>query len=182
MKQDNLNSFLAVAERLRVRGLCQNDGSSSSNSTNSKSSRHSQAEKPKPPSSRLAETPTGSSSSFTEPALKRPRVSQDDDIEEIPPTTPVVKQEMSAANQHEAESYQLAENYDESMQGSEYGEEYYEDEMGYSAAEGAMMDPSQSKGRRQYQSPSHSLEELSSKWSWTVLSNDNLPQLVWRLS
>lgn len=143
--QDNLNSFLAVAERLRVRGLCQNDGSSS-NSTNSKSSRHSQAEKPKPPSSsRLAETPTGSSSSFTEPAIKRPRVSQDDDIEEIPPTTPVVKQEMSAANQHEADNYQLAETYDESMQGSEYGEEYYEDEMGYSAAEGAMMDPSQSK-------------------------------------
>merc|ERR1719493_540803 len=45
VKQDNLNSFLAVAERLRVRGLCQNEG------------------------------PAGSSS-FTEPAVKRPRVSQ----------------------------------------------------------------------------------------------------------
>ena len=52
MKQDNLNSFLAVAERLRVRGLCQNDGSS--NSSNSKSSRQPQPEKPKP--SRLSET------------------------------------------------------------------------------------------------------------------------------
>ena len=156
VKQDNLNSFLAVAERLRVRGLCQNEGSA--NSSNSKSSRHSQAEKPK--SSRLSET--SGSASFTEPSgIKRARVSQDDDIEEIP-AAPVVKQEMSATtNQHE--DYQLAETYDESMQGSEYGEEYYEDEMGYSAAEGAMMDPSQSKGRRQYQSSSHSLEELSSK-------------------
>ena len=144
VKQDNLNSFLAVAERLRVRGLCQNDGPGGSGGSNnsSKSSRLSQAEKPK--HSRLAD-PAGSSS-FTEPAVKRPRVSQDDDIEEIP-ATPVVKQETPQSNQHE--DYQLAETYDESMQGSEYGEEYYEDEMGYSGAEGAMMDPSQSKGRSQ---------------------------------
>ena len=79
-------------------------------------------------------------------------MSQDDDIEEVPPA-PVVKQELSEpstrpqSNQHE--DYQLAETYDESMQGSEYGEEYYDDDVGYSAAEGAMMDPSQSKGRSQ---------------------------------
>ena len=144
VKQDNLNSFLAVAERLRVRGLCQNDGPGGSGGSNnsSKSSRLSQAEKPK--HFRLAD-PAGSSS-FTEPAVKRPRVSQDDDIEEIP-ATPVVKQENPQSNQHE--DYQLAETYDESMQGSEYGEEYYDDDVGYSAAEGAMMDPSQSKGRSQ---------------------------------
>ena len=148
VKQDNLNSFLAVAERLRVRGLCQNDSSSTNTTNNSKSSRLSQAEKPK--HSRLSE-PTGSSS-FAEPSIKRPRVSQDDEIEEIPPA-PVVKHEMSEPSNRsqssQQEDYQLAETYDESMQGSEYGEEYYEDEMGYSGAEGTMMDPGQSKGRSQ---------------------------------
>ena len=143
VKQDNLNSFLAVAERLRVRGLCQNEGTNNSNST----PKLSNAEKPKV--SRPIDT---ASSSFTEPTMKRSRVSQDDDIEEIP--TPVVKQEMTEpshrAQPSQHEDYQLAENYDESMQGSEYGEEYYEEEMGYAGAEGAMMDPSQSKGRSQY--------------------------------
>ena len=114
VKQDNLNSFLAVAERLRVRGLCQNDGPGGSGGSNnsSKSSRLSQAEKPK--HSRLAD-PAGSSS-FTEPAVKRPRVSQDDDIEEVSPA-PVVKQELSEpSNQYQSnqeEDYQMAETYDE---------------------------------------------------------------------
>ena len=141
VKQDHLNSFLAVAERLRVRGLCQNEGSSDTSK-----SKISNAEKPK--TSRQSDT---GSSSFTEPSGKRPRVSHDDDIEEIP--APVVKQELTESSgrsqpvQHE--DYQLTETYDESMQGSEYGEEYYEDEMGYSGAEGTMMDPGQSKGRSQ---------------------------------
>jgi len=137
VKQDHLNSFLAVAERLRVRGLCQNEGSSDTSK-----SRISNAEKPK--TTRQSDT---GSSSFTEPSGKRSRVSHDDDIEEIP--APVVKQELTESSgrsqpvQHE--DYQLTETYDESMQGSEYGEEYYEDEMGYSGAEGTMMDPGQSK-------------------------------------
>lgn len=142
VKQDNLNSFLAVAERLRVRGLCQNDGASN----NSKPSRISNAEKPK-----VSRPSEAGSSSFIEPSVKRPRVSHDEDIEEIP--APAVKQELteptSRAQPAQHEDYQLTETYDESMQGSEYGEEYYEDEMGYSGAEGAMMDPSQSKGRSQ---------------------------------
>ena len=174
VKQDNLNSFLAVAERLRVRGLCQNDSSSSSNSNNSKSSRLSQAEKPK--HSRLSE-PTGSSS-FTEPSIKRPRVSHDDDIEEIPPA-PVVKQELSdpsnRSQSSQQEDYQLAETYDESMQGSEYGEEYYEDDVAYSAAEGAMMDPSQSKGRN----PSL---QLFGRTLFQTRNTSPILVVVWRLS
>jgi len=167
VKQDNLNSFLAVAERLRVRGLCQNEGSGGS-SGNSKLSNNS--EKPK---SRQSEP------SLSEPGVKRPRLGssfsqhQDDDIEELPtpvavkqelsePTppiapppirrTPIVPSTQPVAQQfvpptQPQDDYQIAETgqYDESMQGSEYGDySGYEDEMAY--AEGAMMDQSQSKG------------------------------------
>ena len=55
-------------------------------------------------------------SSFTEPSTKRPRVSQDDDIEEVTPA-PVVNQELSEpSNQYQSnqeEDYQMAETYDE---------------------------------------------------------------------
>jgi len=168
VKQDHLNSFLAVAERLRVRGLCQNENSAGPSGTTKFTNN---TEKPK---SRPSE------SSYSEPSAKKPRVSssfaqpQDDDIEELP--APVaVKQELSDPTPPIApppirrapaplvqapqpivpqfvpppqpqEDYQIAESgqYDESMQGSEYGDySGYEDEMGY--AEGGMMDQSQGK-------------------------------------
>ena len=159
VKQDHLNSFLAVAEKLRVRGLCQNNSDLSSSSSGPKQASHS--EKPKPP--------RPSDTSFTEPAIKRSRPSlaqesQDDDIEELP--GPVVKQEVgeplatptpgSSSRVRPAplpgghapahDDYQVAQSdqYDE----GEYGDyEGYEDEMGY-GAEGAIMDPSQAKGKK----------------------------------
>ena len=72
IKQDHLNSFLALAEKLRVRGLCQN---------NFETSGPKQAS-PEPPRAR-------DDTSFTEPAIKRSRPSlakesQEDDIEEPP--------------------------------------------------------------------------------------------------
>jgi len=171
VKQDHLNSFLAVAERLRVRGLCQNENSAGpSGSSTTKFTNN--TEKPK---SRPSDT------IYSEPSAKKPRIgssfsqSQDDDIEEVP--APVaVKQELSdptppiapppirrappnpivhtpqpivqqfAPPPPPQEDYQIAESgqYDESMQGSEYGDySGYEDEMGY--AEGSMMDQSQGK-------------------------------------
>ena len=71
IKQDHLNSFLALAEKLRVRGLCQN---------NFETSGPKQAS-PEPPRAR------DTSFTFTEPAIKRSRPSlakesQEDDIEE----------------------------------------------------------------------------------------------------
>ena len=156
VKQDHLNSFLAVAERLRVRGLSQGDKQSSSSS--------SQPEKPK---SRPNE------SSLTEPSFKRSRVSdesQDDDIiEEIP--APIVKLEQgdqtistpgSSQSRHvrvpqvsgvpgQQAEYQMVDpgQYEDSLQGGEeYGDEYgYDEDMAY-GAEGALMDPNQSKGRK----------------------------------
>jgi len=152
VKQEHLNTFLAVAEKLRVRGLCQNDsGSSSSNSKQFSS--HSEKPKARP-----------SDTSFSEPSHKRPRPgaqvqeSQDDDIEELP-VAPVVKQETgvdpgasstpgSSSRLSRADSeYQVADpgagGYDE----AEYGEEYgYEDDMEYGAEGG--MDPGQAKERK----------------------------------
>jgi len=177
VKQDHLNSFLAVAERLRVRGLCQNENSAGpSGSSTTKFTNN--AEKPKLQARQ-------SDSSFSEPSSKKPRIgsfsqSHDDDIEELPapvavkqelsdptppiapppirraPTTPIVHAPQPVVQQFAPppppqEDYQIAESgqYDESMQGSEYGDySGYEDEMGY-GAEGGMMDQSQGKGLSQ---------------------------------
>jgi len=148
VKQENLNSFLAVAEKLRVRGLSQGDTNEATNSAKTTKIPSSQPEKSK---ARVSDI------SFSEPSLKRPRPShesQDDDIiEEIPPS--IVKQEVGdqsqatpgsssrqvrpAPTQHD---YQLTDpgQYDET---ADYAEEYgYEDEMGY--AEG-VLDPNQAK-------------------------------------
>jgi len=173
VKQDHLNSFLAVAERLRVRGLCQNENSAGS-SGNSTTKFTNNAEKPK-----LQARP--SESSFSEPSSKKSRIgsftqSHDDEIEELPapvavkqelsdpsppiapppirraPIAPIVHTPQPVVQQFAPppppqEDYQIAESgqYDESMQGSEYGDySGYEDEMGY-GAEGGMMDQSQGK-------------------------------------
>ena len=163
VKQDHLNSFLAVAERLKVRGLCQNDGSRPS-SGGVKSAPPPAMERPKP---RPVEHSTPQHSS-AEPQAKRPRPSlplatqEEDEIEELPPPPPQVKLEAEGAvaeagplrrgsAQHypaEQHHYPMAqEGYDESMQGSEYGDySGYEDEMGYMDGQG--VDPTQGgKGR-----------------------------------
>ena len=151
VKQDHLNSFLAVAERLRVRGLCQNENSDPTAATRFTSN----PEKSKP---------GRGSDAGPEPSAKRPRPSfpapqpqsstisaQDDDIEEIPaPVVTVKKEEVAGpARVPPHEEYQIAEaGYDDSGQGeyADYG--YEEDEMGY--AEGAMLEQSQGKGRHDF--------------------------------
>ena len=153
VKQEHLNTFLAVAEKLRVRGLCQNDSGSNSSSSNSKHfSSHSEKPKARP-----------SDTSFSEPSHKRPRPgaqvqeSQDDDIEEVP-VAPVVKQETADPTSTPGSSsrlarpdtdYQVADPgagaYDDQGM-AEYGEEYgYEDDMEY--GEGGGIDPGQAKGK-----------------------------------
>jgi len=147
VKQDHLNSFLAVAERLRVRGLCQNENSDPTAATRFTSN---------PEKSKPGRGPDAG----PEPSAKRPRPSfpapqpqsstisaQDDDIEEIPaPVVTVKKEEVAGpARVPPHEEYQIAEaGYDDSGQGeyADYG--YEEEEMGY--AEGAMLDQSQGKG------------------------------------
>jgi len=165
VKQENLNSFLAVAEKLRVRGLSQGDTNEATNSAKTTKIPSSQPEKSK---ARVSDI------SFSEPSLKRPRPShesQDDDIiEEIPPS--IVKQEVGdqsqatpgsssrqmrpAPTQHD---YQLTDPglYDET---ADYAEEYgYEDEMGY--AEG-VLDPNQAKDSKKPSTSPRGLETMAS--------------------
>ncbi|XP_023321933.1 protein tramtrack, beta isoform isoform X9 [Eurytemora carolleeae] len=76
VKQEHLNSFLSVAEKLRVRGLCQNNGKDTNKPKDNKT---------KVRAAEPSETPA-----------KRPKFDQidDDEIEEIKPTEPpTVKQE-----------------------------------------------------------------------------------------
>ena len=120
--QDDLNSFLAVAEDLRVKGLTQGGGSSD-NTSKSKS------EPSKYPSVRPRESQMSS-----EPPSKKGRVvpevpSYDDDIQEVLP----VKSEPGAAPAAGASHYDgsqdqnqvaLEEQYDESYDYGQYGEGY----------------------------------------------------------
>ena len=121
--QDDLNSFLAVAEDLRVKGLTQGGGSSD-NTSKSKS------EPSKYPSVRPRESQMSS-----EPPSKKGRgvvpevPSYDDDIQEVLP----VKSEPGAAPSAGASHYDgsqdqnqvaLEEQYDESYDYGQYGEGY----------------------------------------------------------
>jgi len=92
--QDELNSFLAVAEELKVKGLTQNNSSSSNNTKTSpqpaKSSRSADRETPAPPAKRARPSTAMSSGSSTPAAIPAPPIPQpddddDDDIQEVVP-------------------------------------------------------------------------------------------------
>merc|ERR1719228_1352708 len=145
--QEELNSFLAVAEDLKVKGLTQGN-----NSSDSKSSHTAPPPRPDPPKARLPDP--------TPPPVKRPRPGpspsqqprqiapsqpaysqeQDDDIQEV---APIVKSEPASHVPAEAQ-YQQGQGIvaDPNM---EYGEEYGEYE-GYEEGDydNAMMDPNMS--------------------------------------
>jgi len=141
--QEELNSFLAVAEDLKVKGLTQGN-----NSSDSKSSHTAPPPRPDPPKARLPDP--------TPPPVKRPRPGpspsqqprqiapsqpayqeQDDDIQEV---APIVKSEPASHVAAEAQ-YQQGQGIvaDPNM---EYGEEYGEYE-GYEEGDydTSMMDP-----------------------------------------
>ena len=140
VKQEHLNSFLAVAEKLRVRGLCQDGKSSSSSSSKDNQSK---------PRSRVA-------SSNDTPTPKRPKFSssEENDIQEIP-VTPAVKQEKTetaatavypAAAAVVAQDMMVVNPEDYGGEGEDYGE-YYDDDGGYAGGVDP-VDPTQSgKGK-----------------------------------
>ena len=139
VKQEHLNSFLSVAEKLRVRGLCQND--------------------PKPPakdpkSSRPRSTAPRPDKSET-PSAKRAKLDSaeeaaavdgvDDDVQEIAAASPLVKEEKLDALAARAgggfgaaaappQAVQLVDSYSTEEYGAgeseDYGE-YYEEEANY---------------------------------------------------
>jgi len=105
--QEELNSFLAVAEELRVKGLTQNQAPSSAQPSHSKST--APPFKPRPPESPHRNRPT----------TKAP---VEEEVQEV---TPVVKSEVVAAADYEGMLEE--ENYQE----EEYGEQYLEGSQGY---------------------------------------------------
>jgi len=92
--QDELNSFLAVAEDLKVKGLTQNNSSDSNSSSKPKSEASSNVPRPRPPRqdepsfSKRAQTVTSN-----QPSAQR--IHEDDEIQEV---VPIVKQEPLPAN------------------------------------------------------------------------------------
>ena len=143
VKQDHLNSFLAVAKRLKVRGLCEDLHSSSTSQTEKQKFTHSPdlaQQEPKPKRSR-----------------PDPVTHEEDEVQELAPLE--VKLELDGgtnsvahsivADQQQHEHYPMVqEGYDDGLQESEYGDTSgYEDGTGYMEVHGG--GPTQgSKGGR----------------------------------
>jgi len=145
--QEELNSFLAVAEELRVKGLTQNNQGGSSSSASKKDS-FSTAPRPQAAAPRLPDPV---------PPPKKPRPAaapsysghDDDDIQEVMPT---VKTEPLQAAAAVPEPYQQQEQGGQLQQvddGMGYDEEGYEDYGQYGADggyEGTLVDADGNKG------------------------------------
>jgi len=150
--QEELNSFLAVAEELRVKGLTQNNQSGNNSSSSSKKEPFSAAPRPQAAAPRLPDPV---------PPPKKPRPAaaptyathDDDDIQEVMPT---VKTEPLQAAAAAPEPYQQQEQGGQLQQvddGMGYDEEGYEDYGQYGAEggyEGTLVDADGNKG---FQSP-----------------------------
>ena len=147
--QEELNSFLAVAEELRVKGLTQNNQSGNNSSSSSKKEPFSAAPRPQAAAPRLPDPV---------PPPKKPRPAaaptyathDDDDIQEVMPT---VKTEPLQAAAAAPEPYQQQEQGGQLQQvddGMGYDEEGYEDYGQYGAEggyEGTLVDADGNKGR-----------------------------------
>jgi len=145
--QEELNSFLAVAEELRVKGLTQNNQGGSSGASSKKDS-FSTAPRPQAAAPRIPDPV---------PPPKKPRPAaapsysghDDDDIQEVIPT---VKTEPLQAAAVASEPYQQQEQSGQLQQvddGMGYDEEGYEDYGQYGAEggyEGTLVDADGNKG------------------------------------
>jgi len=146
--QEELNSFLAVAEELRVKGLTQNNQSGNNSSSSSKKEPFSAAPRPQAAAPRLPDPV---------PPPKKPRPAaaptyathDDDDIQEVMPT---VKTEPLQAAAAAPEPYQQQEQGGQLQQvddGMGYDEEGYEDYGQYGAEggyDGTLVDADGNKG------------------------------------
>ena len=151
MAQEELNSFLAVAEELQVKGLTQGGGGSSSQSAPSKP-RPQQSDPVPAPRPRPTEQPRHTAPPAPQARPKPPApytaMVQDDDIQEVMP----IKSEPApyAAPPPPAASHQQG-GVVAQMEEEQYGEEGYEDYGGYEGGEGydqGLMEGDQNKGRR----------------------------------
>jgi len=143
--QEELNSFLAVAEDLKVKGLTQGNNSDSKQSHAPAQSRPDPPKPRIPPPEHSAPPPIKRPRPGPSPQQSRPSLptqqsyqEQDDDIQEV---QPIVKSEPTAPP--EASQYAAPHQGVVADPNMEYGEEYGEYE-GYEDYDASMMDPNMS--------------------------------------
>jgi len=160
--QDELNSFLAVAEELRVKGLTQNNGSQSANtkSSSSSSSHHQAPKSPTPskssrPSDRESAPPPKRPRPAPAPIAPPPPLHDDDDIQEVVPVKSEPRDTSSAVIANTSnDMYQAAPSNQQTMalaaeDDISYGaDESYDDYGSYDQEgyDGQMMDPNMAGG------------------------------------
>jgi len=150
--QEELNTFLAVAEELQVKGLTQGGGGSNQTAT-SKPKSEPPPPRPRPPEPSRAPAPAPrprptvpptSSASFVPPTSHSDIA--DDDIQEVMP----IKTELPSSYQPTAPAAAPHHDGTVAMQEEQYGEEGYEDYGGYEGGEGygdaSMLEGDQNKG------------------------------------
>jgi len=165
--QDDLNSFLQVAEDLRVKGLTQNNSGTAIDTSKTTTSVPKTEPRIEPHTPRVPDpTPIGAKRPRPSPSVSRilpkPVAEQDDDIEEIVPivksepreptpavmtTTPTLVVQQQSMTMYEDESQMMTtmdtEQYDDSY--AEYDEQYaeqgYENSMVAPQDNGAGPDP-----------------------------------------
>jgi len=149
--QEELNTFLAVAEELQVKGLTQG-GSGSNQTATSKPKSEPPPPRPRPPEPSRAPAPAPrprptvpptSSASFVPPTSHSDIA--DDDIQEVMP----IKTELPSSYQPTAPAAAPHHDGTVAMQEEQYGEEGYEDYGGYEGGEGygdaSMLEGDQNK-------------------------------------
>ncbi|XP_023339259.1 protein tramtrack, beta isoform isoform X36 [Eurytemora carolleeae] len=174
--QDELNSFLAVAEELRVKGLTQNNGSQSAKG------REPVSKSPPPIKSnaRPSERDSG-------PPPKRPRPTpptqitppDDDDIQEVVPVKSEPR-DSSAVISTPGDMYQPSSNQQSLAltEEDDYGQdESYDDygQYGDGSYDGQMMDPSMAGGADGNKVLVSSLHELDRFVNENISSRDGVP-------
>jgi len=154
--QEELNSFLAVAEELRVKGLTQNNQSNSGASSHTKKDSYSAPRPAPPPAPRIPDRDP------VPPPQKKRNISsyapssaphEDDDIQELMPTvktepiqvTPTIPPEPYHPQEPGGQLQQVDDglNYDDEEGYEDYGQ-YGAEEGGY---EGTLVDADGNKGR-----------------------------------
>jgi len=152
--QEELNTFLAVAEELQVKGLTQGGSGSSNQNPSSKPKSDPPPPRPRPPEPSRAPAPAPrprptapptSSAPFAPPPSSHSDIA-DDDIQEVMP----IKTELPSSYQPSAPAATPHhQGTVASMEEEQYGEEGYEDYGGYEGGEGygdaSMLEGDQNK-------------------------------------
>jgi len=188
--QDELNSFLAVAEELRVKGLTQNNGSQSANtkSSSSSSSHHQAPKSPTPskssrPSDRESAPPPKRPRPAPAPIAPPPPLHDDDDIQEVVPVKSEPRDTSSAVIANTSnDMYQAAPSNQQTMalaaeDDISYGaDESYDDYGSYDQEgyDGQMMDPNMAGGADGNKGHEVEVEEPEDLLAY-VVDNPNYP-------